>query len=142
MEQVNPWTQLVSLLSHLASEDDSIPTESRPALGLSPRAARTAKLNELHQATSADQYHSKIRAIERQSVTSVLVSWCDPTMCHYVDQVWTRVTARNCGYCALTGERIQKGDLIFKPRGRGQYRPSNCNEMILAAALALRDPCV
>lgn len=133
MEQANPWTRVVSLLSHLAGEDDLV-SESCRDLAWNLRGACRGQRSDPHQDTSTDQYCSKITAIERQGDAAVLVSWCDPTMCHYVDQVWTRVTARNGGYCALTGERIQRGDLIFKPRGRGQHRPSNCNEMILAAA--------
>jgi hypothetical protein len=136
MEQVNPWTQVVSLLSHLASGADSAGAQSCRAGGGSRQAARNGKRSESHQALSAGGHRSKITAIERLDEVSALVSWCDPTMCHYVDQVWTRVIARGCGYCALTGERIQKGDAIFRPRGRGQHRPVNCNEMILVAAFA------
>ncbi|MGE8158959.1 DUF3331 domain-containing protein [Paraburkholderia sp. NPDC080076] len=83
--------------------------------------------------------HNKITAIERQSDTYVLISWCDPTMCHYVDQVWSRFTARCSGHCALTGQRIERGDQVFKPRSRGRLRPANCDEMILATALARAD---
>ncbi|WP_407947679.1 DUF3331 domain-containing protein [Paraburkholderia solitsugae] len=82
---------------------------------------------------------SKITAIERQDAVTALISWCDPTMCHYADQVWGRVTARNSGYCALTGQRIQVGDTVFRPRARGRLRPANRDEMILAAALNRTD---
>jgi hypothetical protein len=134
MEHANPWTRVVSLLSHLAGSDHML-IEACREVAWRPHDACTAQRSGPHQTTSTEQRSSKITAIERQGDGAVLISWCDATMCHYVDQVWTRVTARNGGYCALTGVRIQRGDLIFKPRGRGQHRPSNCNEMILAAAL-------
>ncbi|WP_410722463.1 DUF3331 domain-containing protein [Burkholderia sp. SIMBA_052] len=44
------------------------------------------------------------------------MSWCDPTRCRYIDQVWIGVTACNDGYRALTGRRIHRGDPVFKPR--------------------------
>ncbi|MFM0342402.1 DUF3331 domain-containing protein [Paraburkholderia fungorum] len=136
MEQVNPWSQVVSLLSRLSSGVDSAAGEPwRAACRRGAQAARIGKPGTPYQTTLVPAPRSKITAIERQDDTSVLISWCDPTMCHYVDQVWSRVTARSSGYCALTGQRIQSGDAVFKPRGRGRLRPVNCEEMILAAAL-------
>ena len=135
MEQVNPWTHVVSLLSHLASEGYVVDGEPWRAVCWQ-RPAHRGKLSEPDPARSIGGSGGRITAIETQDGISALVSWCDPTMCHYVDQTWTRVIARTCGYCALTGQRIQRGDLVFKPRGRGRHRPVNCDEMILAAALA------
>lgn len=136
MEQVNPWSQVVSLLSYLSSGVDSAAIEQwRAACRRGARAARTAKPGTPHQTTLVPAPRNKITAIERQDKASALISWCDPTMCHYVDQVWIGVTARNSGYCALTGRRIRRGDAVFKPRARGRLRPVNCEEMILAAAL-------
>ncbi len=132
MEQVNPWSQVVSLLSHLSSGVDSAAGEPWRA---ACRRGRIVKPGTPHQTTLVAAPCSKITAIERQDDTSALISWCDPTMCHYVDQVWSRVTARSSGYCALTGQRIRSGDAVFKPSARGRLRPVNCEEMILAAAL-------
>lgn len=136
MEHVNPWSQVVSLLSHLSSGVNGTAGEPwRAACRPGAHAARIWKPGTPHQATSARSTRSKISAIERQGDATALISWCDPTMCHYVDQVWSRVTARCNGYCALTGQCIQRGDAVFKPRVRGRPRPLNCEEMILAAAL-------
>ncbi|MGF6727797.1 hypothetical protein P3T43_007189 [Paraburkholderia sp. GAS41] len=136
MKHVNPWSQVVSLLSYLSSGVDSVagepwPFPCRPAV----HAARIGKLGTSHQTTTVPAPPGKISSIERQGDASALISWCDPTMCHYVDQVWSRVRARSSGYCALTGQRIERGDAVFKPRGRGRLRPVNYEEMILATAL-------
>lgn len=142
MEQVNPWNQVVSLLSHLASAEES-PDETAWHAGCpARRAARAIKPHEPREPLQDMPLRgrgSKITSIERQDDASALVSWCDPTLCHYVDQVWIQVTARHGGYCALTGQRIERGNAIFKPRARGQHRPANSDEMILAAALAQMD---
>jgi hypothetical protein len=134
MEQANPWTQVVSLLSHLSSSDDGVFAATFGEVSRSGRMAHAGQRG-YRRPTLADRHHIRITVIERQDDASALVSWCDPTLCHYVDQVWTRVTARHCGYCALSGERIQKGDSVFKPRTRGRYRPANCDEMILLASV-------
>ncbi|MEW6340497.1 MAG: DUF3331 domain-containing protein [Pseudomonadota bacterium] len=135
MEQVNPWNQVVSLLSHLAGAAQS-PDENAWHAGCEARPEGLAgRAREPHQRMPLPDCRSKITSIERQDDTSALVSWCDPTMCHYVDQVWIQVSARHGGYCALTGQRIERGTAIFKPRARGQHRPANSHEMILAAAL-------
>ena len=138
MEQVTPWSQVVSLLSHgindemFAAQPWHAGSGSHPANGVGkPRGAQ--------QGAPAADCDSKITSIERQDEGLALVSWCDPTMCHYIDQVWNQVVARSSGYCALTGQRIERGDTVFKPRARGRNRPANCNEMVLAAALAQDD---
>lgn len=142
MEQISPWSQVVSLLSRLSSDDFAADGEGswRADSRRGVRAAQqTWKQSKPQQAKSGVTYGSKITSVERLSDVSALISWCDPTTCHYVDQVWGRAAARNSGYCALTGQRISRGDAVFKPRSRGRLRPVNCDEMILAAALAPAD---
>ena len=140
MEQVDPWSQVVSLLSRLSSGGDIIGGESwRAACRRGAHAGRIGKRGRALEAMPVAVPHNRIAAIERQSDAYALVRWCDPTMCHYVDQVWGRVTARYSGHCALTGQRIQRGDQVFTPRSRGRLRPVNCDEMILATALAKAD---
>jgi hypothetical protein len=136
MKQLNPWNQVVLLLSQLSSGVDGAAGEPwRFACRHGAHAVRKGKRGTHRQTTPVPVACGKISAIERQGDTSALISWCDPTMCHYVDQVWSRVMARNSGYCALTGQPIQRGDAVFRPRARGRLRPVNYEEMILAAAL-------
>ncbi|KWZ33200.1 DUF3331 domain-containing protein [Burkholderia anthina] len=78
---------------------------------------------------------SAIVAVERQTDSSMLVSWSDPTRCRYDEQRWICAKARRLARCALTGQPIRVGDVIYKPQWRGERRPANCREMILAAAL-------
>ncbi|SAL63531.1 hypothetical protein AWB69_07131 [Caballeronia udeis] len=140
MEQVNSWSQVVALLSRLSSGGDITGGESwRAACRRGARTGRIGKWGNALEAMPVAVPHNRITAIERQSDACVLISWCDPTMCHYVDQVWGRVTASYSGHCALTGQRIQRGDQVFRPRWRGRLRPANCDEMILATALAKAD---
>ncbi|MDE1183749.1 DUF3331 domain-containing protein [Paraburkholderia sp.] len=121
--------------SRPASKSDPDAAAGKPAKPSRDTHACVASVAALPD-SQAPSHRTMITAIEPQNDASMLVSWCDPTMCHYVDQVWISVTARSGGYCALTGNRIRRGDSIFKPRSRGAHRPVNCNEMILAAALA------
>jgi hypothetical protein len=140
MEQVNPWNQVVSLLSRLSSGGDITGGEPcRVDCRRGVRAERIGKQGKAFDAMPVAVPSNRITAIERQSDAYALISWCDPTMCHYVDQVWSRVAARCSGHCALTGQRILRGDQVFKPSGRGRFRPVNCDEMILATALAEAD---
>ncbi|GBH27444.1 DUF3331 domain-containing protein [Burkholderia vietnamiensis] len=122
-----------------------------PVAGLrpTPRAVQTDGRSRLHRddppiPSSGDaRRRSAIIAAERQTDSSVLVSWSDSTHCRYDEQRWISAKARSRGRCALTGLPIATGDAIYKPQWRGAKRPANCREMILAAALdrfAVRQP--
>ena len=81
MEQVNPWSQVVSLLSRLSSGSDITGGESWCAA--CRRGARTGRIGTRGKALEAMPVaapHNRITAIERQSDTHVLISWRDPTM--------------------------------------------------------------
>ncbi|AJY10967.1 DUF3331 domain-containing protein [Burkholderia dolosa] len=116
-----------------------------PAAGLQPmpmsRAAdadgrRSRHRDDAPMPSSADaRRRSAIVAAERQTDSSVLVSWSDPTRCRYDEQRWIAAKARARGRCALTGQPIGPGDAIYKPQWRGAKRPANCREMIVASAL-------
>lgn len=138
MEQVSPWTQVVSLLSDVANGNLLVEQPCRA----SPFAQRTiciaAPRNRENDRSNVGR-SSKVTCVELQVNKSALVSWCDSTMCHYIDQVWRQAIARSPGYCALTGQRIERGTLVFKPRTCGRARPANCDEMILVSAVALID---
>jgi len=57
--------------------------------------------------------HVSLEVIERLSESSIAVLWRDATRCCYVDQVWISCRARVRGCCALTGEKIRRGDLVY-----------------------------
>jgi hypothetical protein len=65
----------------------------------------------------------------------VALSWHDPTLCNYEEQIWAPSNARRTGICALSGLKISKGDSIYKPRLRGAGSPLNSDALILASEL-------
>ncbi|MGD3894776.1 DUF3331 domain-containing protein, partial [Xanthomonas citri pv. citri] len=98
----------------------------------SPASGRCAGAVERRR---APPQRSAIVAVERQTDSSMLVSWSDPTRCRYDEQRWISAKARRLARCALTGQPIRVGDAIYKPQWRGEKRPANCREMVLATAL-------
>lgn len=136
MEQVNPWTQVVSLLSHLSKQEEKVDATPLSALVRRRLEVKHRKAIGRQKATSGTGHRSKITAIERRNDRSAFISWCDPTRGHYVDQLWIMAKASSVGRCALTGQGIKRGDQVFRPCIRNRSLPSNCNEMVLATAVS------
>lgn len=136
MEQVNPWTQVVSLLSHLSMQDEKADVKPLTALVRRRPEAKRRKAAGRQEATSGASHRPKITAVELHNDRSAFISWCDPTMGHYVDQLWIMMKAPSVGRCALTGQSIKKGDQVFRPSIRSRSLPANCNEMVLATTLS------
>ncbi|WP_423244223.1 DUF3331 domain-containing protein [Burkholderia multivorans] len=64
------------------------------------------------------------------------IRWSDPQSGYFGEQVWHCVTARTSSQCVLTGMPINRGDRVYRPRGRGRSVPCNWARMIHAAAVA------
>ncbi|CAG9258585.1 uncharacterized protein DUF3331 [Paraburkholderia unamae] len=79
--------------------------------------------------------HAVVTVVERVTDRSILLNWCDPTSCHYSDQLWTKRSARRSGHCALTGESIARGDAVYAPYTRVSNPPANEQAMILASSV-------
>ncbi|HEJ2439687.1 TPA: DUF3331 domain-containing protein [Burkholderia multivorans] len=77
-----------------------------------------------------------ISTVEQLSPTLISISWSNPCMGHYTDQVWRIGLARRSAVCMLSGVSIRPGDAVFRPRVRGTHVPINHDRMILAAAIA------
>jgi hypothetical protein len=75
-----------------------------------------------------------IRVLERNGPTSATVAWSDSTSCCYGEQLWRRCIARKAGVCALSGETIARGNVVYRPR-RGRPVPQNIEAMILATVI-------
>jgi Domain of unknown function (DUF3331). len=75
-----------------------------------------------------------VSLIERTSASSVTIAWRDATSCFYGAQIWRAARAKASGVCAMTGERIKRGDRIFHPR-QSKPAPVNAKAMILATAI-------
>jgi hypothetical protein len=100
------------------------------------RPARDAKDAALPRSdTDGDVGAAVVTVVERLSSTTVLVSWRDPTSCHYAEQTWRSGVARRQGLCALSGYPIQRGDSIYRPRSSGAEPPVNADAMILDVAI-------
>ncbi|WP_278651131.1 DUF3331 domain-containing protein [Burkholderia lata] len=131
MDAFDRWEHVMTLL-------DPPPGTSRCApLNLRDRdAARRRHRDDVSCPSSGDtRRRCAIVAVERQTDSSVLVSWSDPTRCRYDEQRWISAKSRSLGRCALTGQTIRTGDAIYKPQWRGSRRPANCWEAILASEL-------
>lgn len=77
----------------------------------------------------------RITLIRRYDQESIAVCWSDPTYGRYSDQLWRMCTARRSAICALTGEKIRRGDAVFRPCPNRRHRPANADAMILASKL-------
>jgi hypothetical protein len=130
------WSSTLMILEKLSREPecaDAVETpepmpESSPKKRGKRRAARKKKPPVCTEATA-------IRLVERVSDSCVLISWCDPTSCHYGEQTWILRTARSSGTCALSGMCIRRGDEVFRPAQRTRFLPANASAMILAETM-------
>ncbi|MEX3933680.1 DUF3331 domain-containing protein [Paraburkholderia phymatum] len=116
MNGSDPWSQIVDWLHGQAPDM----RESRELC----RPARSPVANA-----------SSIDRIERQTTSTILVSWSDSTFGRYQDQMWRAGFARTSGVCGLTGAPVRRGDPVFRPLVRVGAKPLNALDMILAATL-------
>lgn len=82
-----------------------------------------------------------VSLLDRPRRDVLVVEWSDPLRGHCGEQIWRLVTARTSGECAFSGTSIRKGDVVFRPKQRGQAN-FNANDMILESAVPERiDAC-
>ncbi|WP_345789593.1 DUF3331 domain-containing protein [Paraburkholderia terrae] len=79
-----------------------------------------------------------ISDVERRSRATIAIDWADSTFGHYGEQLWSLGIARRKAVCALSGEPINRGDSIYRPRLIGGRIPLNSSAMILASFLDAR----
>ena len=116
------WTRITHALSQ-----GSVP---RSAATCGPGYYRRKKL--LFE-TSFEVHHITVKLLERPTPSTVLVSWHDPQRCSYNYQLWRRSSARHDDICALSGQRIEYGQSVYRPGAltRGE-RVMNSTARILA----------
>ncbi|WP_408733896.1 DUF3331 domain-containing protein [Paraburkholderia tropica] len=113
-----PWTHLVALLSQGAapqrgSEEDRKLRRQQTSTGTRwPRDVR-------------------IRILDRISDRCVTVDWCHPCSGHYGAQLWRECLASRSAVCALSGERIRRGDRVYKI-ARHLRKPTNAYAVLSA----------
>jgi hypothetical protein len=131
--QLDPWRQILLKLSeaHVSAAHDNAPR----AGSASPKTRRARSLTAGSRARSA-RFASfstsvTIKVLER-SERVAMITWFDPTSCHYAEQRWHRATTLRSGTCALTGVPIARGDDIFRPSRADRM---NAHAMILTCKL-------
>jgi hypothetical protein len=131
----DPWSQTLCLLDSLScTEERSSSHQLASATGDRFSARRSAHRRTAAVACAAGKRDAHIRVLERPTSRTAIVTWGDPTSCHYGDQVWRVARASNDGYCALSGQQIRRGDVVYRP---SHYRlaPANAGSMMLAACV-------
>lgn len=64
---------------------------------------------------------------------ALLIRWVESGRCHYGEQRWRLRVALQPGRCAISGQPIEPGELVFRPVRRPV--PANGDEMICPAAV-------
>jgi hypothetical protein len=131
--RTDPWSQTLFLLDSLSSPPDEHRDGALVALRRSNRRLQAA-------ACAVQKGDANIRVIDRPTTRTAIVTWGDPTSCHYGDQVWRVARAASDGFCALSGQEIRRGDTIYRPShyrlGRA-WPPANADSMMLAECVLI-----
>ena len=132
VSRVDPWIQTIRLLSsELRCPDAGADTTPVAKRGTSYGCEATSSTSHLP--------HLKVSLIERTTSFTVSIAWRDPTSCFYGAQIWRVASAKVSGICALSGQRIRRGDRIFHPQ-LSKPAPVNARAMILESALNAIEP--
>jgi hypothetical protein len=123
----DPWLRTLAALRQFSEPPDG---------SLSPFAQPEYRRPPSRHAASGSHIKSfNVTVLEHMANSRVCLSWHDPTLCNYEEQVWTTALARRSGRCALSGAHIRRGDTVYRPQTRGGTPPANSDAMILASAL-------
>ncbi|HTH62958.1 MAG TPA: DUF3331 domain-containing protein [Paraburkholderia sp.] len=130
------WQQTIDLLS-AASEPWSPSGDAEKSGNCKPMplSRGASEAANRRRAASRSWDAQGITLIRRYDHESISVCWSDPTYGRYSDQLWRVCTARRSAVCALTGEKIRRGDAVFRPSPNRRHRPANADAMILASKL-------
>jgi hypothetical protein len=119
----DPWSQTLFLLDALSKAGKA----GRQPAGRGQARPRLRPLDD----EEGPKGEANIRVLDRPTSRTAIVTWGDPTSCHYGDQVWRVARAARDGFCALSGQQIHRGDAVYRP---SHYRPApaNAGSMMLA----------
>jgi hypothetical protein len=123
----DPWMRTLGLLSVLSGDTDAGVNELVAVVSLNGR-------KNCDLPVMGKRFETQVHVIDRPSKSTATVIWRDPTRCSYGDQVWHASRARVFGVCAMSGQAIQPGDTIYKPRPCRPV-PLNSGAMILRTVL-------
>jgi hypothetical protein len=115
----NAWHRTVQLLQTVSNAAAQAETTQATVLPEQPE-------HRVHPHASLT-----VGVVERLTKVTAAITWSDPTSCCYGYQLWQVSRARETGRCALTGEIIQRGDNVYRPRA-SRIPAVNQYAMILA----------
>ncbi|WP_430232913.1 DUF3331 domain-containing protein [Paraburkholderia tropica] len=122
------WESTVALLGRISSPDDEL---ARAILSGQHQRWEAWKKSAAARHGVRNPHTSSFTIVDRVSDRSILICWCDATLGHYAEQLWVRGVARRSTLCVLSGLRVRRGDIVYRPCTRGQ-RSVNCEEVLLA----------
>nr|WP_310698818.1 DUF3331 domain-containing protein [Paraburkholderia sp. USG1] len=123
----DPWLRTLAALQRFSEPPDG---------SFSPFAQPEYRYPPSRRAAGDSQMKTfNLTVLEHMANSRVCLSWHDPTLCNYEEQVWTPGLARRSGRCALSGAHIRRGDAVYRPQTRGSTPPANSDAMILTSAL-------
>jgi hypothetical protein len=122
----DPWRHVLGVLA--AVSRSRVEQEGAPC--------RLCAVHEAGCPMGGGYAEARIDIIERLSPTRLVVCWCDATTGRYGEQPWKLGAARNKTVCALSGATIRRGDKVYRPWSRGQKKPVNADQSILASVVA------
>jgi hypothetical protein len=130
------WQQTIDLLS-VASEPlgDAGDLDRSRSCKPGPVTRGASEASNRRRATVRSWDAQGITLIRRHDPDCITVCWSDATYGRYSDQLWRVCTARRSSVCALTGEKIRRGDAVFRPSPNRRHRPANADAMILASKI-------
>ncbi|KVP93601.1 hypothetical protein WJ95_05625 [Burkholderia ubonensis] len=131
MNELSRWARMITLLDPSDAAGRALPASILDANGAGRRHRNVAPVPSSGDA----RRRATVVAAERQTGSSVLLSWSDPTRFRYDEQRWISAKSRISSCCALSGKGIRIGDAVYKPQWRGAKRPANGADMILATEL-------
>jgi hypothetical protein len=119
----DPWSQTLFLL-------DALSKAGKTGRDAAERGSIRPRLRPFDD-DDEPKREANIRVLDRPTSRTAIVTWGDPTSCHYGDQVWRVARAARDGLCALSGQQIHRGDVVYRP---SHYRPApaNAGSMMLA----------
>jgi hypothetical protein len=108
----------------------SVPVASRP---------RGSFVGEMSASRNKAQGLRTFILIERSDADTVLLAWHGSTQGRVTDQPWTRLRADGDARCAMSGQPIESGDLVYRPvKRRGESRSPT--DIVLARLIDDQSP--
>lgn len=140
-KRADPWRQTVRCLGARVRETAADRHAAAPFPSKTARRTRSTQRSKDATVVTLGRQHADmaagkpiIRILDRPSSVTAIVYWSDAATCHYGYQGWRLASAEKDGQCALSGQPVRRGNLVYRPAQR-EPRPRNVDAMILATAM-------